>query len=393
MVGGGIIGTCTALFLARVGASVTVVEKDLGFERSSTARSASAIRQQFNLGVNVAMSQFGYAFYTQLADYLPGAAEPHIDFVERGYLILATQDGRARLQAAYDRQVGNGAQVELLDRDELRRRFPWVKGDDLGGATFGTAGEGWFDPVRALAAVREGAITLGVSYVEAEVTQVHVDGGRVAGVGLGSGKTIRCSYVVDAAGPRAAAVARQVGVTIPIEARKRTAFLFRPEHGLDDMPNLVDPTVAGRGLYVRPYEDLYMAVTAPPPERDPDTDDLAPDLYLFEDIIRGALARRVEGFEEVELVRAWAGHYEMNTLDQNAIIGPLAEVEGFLFACGLSGHGVMHAPAIGRGIAELVSEGCYTTIDLSPFSFERIRRGETLDDIQPSEVRRTAAGI
>ncbi|HEX2296147.1 MAG TPA: FAD-dependent oxidoreductase, partial [Actinomycetota bacterium] len=92
VVGGGIVGSCTALFLARAGADVTVVEKDTGYERSSTARSASAIRLQFNLGVNVAMSRFGYDFYRELGD---------VGFVERGYLVLAAPDAVARLQAAH----------------------------------------------------------------------------------------------------------------------------------------------------------------------------------------------------------------------------------------------------------------------------------------------------
>ncbi len=393
VVGGGIIGTCTALFLARAGVQVTVVEKDLSYDRSSTARSASAIRQQFNLGVNVAMSQFGYAFFTRLHEYLPDAGAVDIGFVERGYLVLATPDGEARLRAAFDQQVENGALVELLSVDELEDRFPWLKGDDLGGATFGTAGEGWFSPLDALHAVRRCASEIGVGYVEAEVTRVDQEGDGVTGVGLSTGDTIACSHIVNAAGPKAAAVARLAGLSIPVEARKRTAFLFRPDEPVEDMPNLVDPTVAGRGLYVRPYDDLYMAVTAPPPERDPDTDDLEPDLYLFDDVISDALARRVRGFENVELVRAWAGHYEMNTLDQNAIIGAAPEPDGFLFACGLSGHGVMHAPAVGRGIAELVTEGRYSTIDLSPFSYDRILSGDALDDIQPSEARRKEAGI
>ncbi len=83
----------------------------------------------------------------------------------------------------------------------------------------------------------------------------------------------------------------------------------------------------------------------------------------------------------------------MSTFDQNAIIGAHGEIDGFYFACGLSGHGVMHAPAVGRGIAELVVEGAYRSLDLSVFSVDRIRRGKPLDDIQPSEARRQRAGI
>lgn len=393
VVGGGIVGTCSALFLARAGAGrVTVVERDPTYAAASTTRSAAAIRQQFHLGVNVEMSGFGYEFFTGLASYLPGGGSD-IGFVERGYLVLATHEALPRLAAAHQRQVAHGARVVLLDAAALRERFPWLTGDDIGGATFGQRGEGWFDPVRALGAVRGAALAAGAGYAEGEVAGVDVAEGAVSGVRLSSGERLECDVVVNAAGPAASAVAAMVGEPVPVEGRKRTVFLFRPRRRVEDLPNLVDPTVAGRGLYLRPYEDVYMAVTAPAPERDPATTDLQPDHYLFDDVIRGALARRIDGFGEVELVRSWAGHYEMNTFDQNAIVGPHPDVEGFLFACGLSGHGVMHAPAVGRGIAELVVAGRYETIDLSPFAVDRICRGAPLDDVQPSESRKERAGI
>lgn len=383
VVGGGIVGSCTALFLARAGVAVTVVEKDPAYERASTGRSASAVRQQFHLGVNVAMSRFGYDFYRALGD---------IGFVERGYLVLAAPDAVPRLEAAHRDQLANGAQVELLRPADLTERFPWLKADDLGAATFGTGGEGWFDPRSALSEVRAAAVTAGARYVHDEVTGIDVQEERVAGVRLASGDRIACQHVVNAAGPAAAEVASFAGVRIPVEPRKRTVCVFRAGR-IDGFPNLVDPTVAGRGLYVRPHDDAYMAVISPPPERDPATFDLEPDTYLFDVFIRDALARRVRGFEDAELVRAWAGHYEMNTFDQNAIVGGHPGLAGLWFACGFSGHGVMHAPAAGRGIAELIAGGRYETIDLSPFSLERIARGCRLDDVQPSEARTERAGI
>lgn len=395
VVGGGIVGCCTALFLARAGAGdVVVVERDPTYDRSSTTRSAAAVRRQFHLGVNVAMSGFGYDFYSDLGRHLPPGVPTDIGFVRRGYLVLAAHDAVARLADAHRSQVANGAAVRLLDAARLREDFPWLQGDDVGGATFGTGGEGWFDPVPALKAVRAGAVAEGVRFLHDEVVEIAVAGGRVAGAGLRSGGRVSCDVAIDAAGTNAAAVARLAGESIPVESRKRTVFVFRPRARIEDLPNVVDPTVAGRGLYLRPYDDdTCIAVIAPPPERDPETHDVEPDLYLFDDVIRGALARRIQGFDEVELVRAWAGHYEMNTFDQNAIVGAHPDVDGFYFVCGFSGHGVMHAPAAGRGIAELVTGGSYRTIDLSPFRVERIRGDRPLDDVQPSEARRRQAGV
>jgi FAD-dependent oxidoreductase domain-containing protein 1 len=394
VVGGGVVGCCTALFLALPGAGrVAVVERDPSYERASTTRSAAAVRQQFHLGVNVAMSRFGFDFYEGLDRHLPPGVPSDICLVRRGYLVLTTHDALPRLEAAHRAQVDNGASVELLDAEALRTRFPWLQGDDVAAATFGTDGEGWFDPVRALRAVRAGAEAAGVTFVHGEVAGIDVTGGRVSAVRLRDGRAVACGAVVNAAGANAAAVARLAGGDLPIESRKRTVFLFRPRERVEGMPNLVDPTVEGRGLYLRPYDDVYMAVTAPPPERDPHTGDVEPDWYLFDDVIRAAVARRIRGFDDVELVRAWAGHYEMNTFDQNAVIGEDLEVGRLYHVCGFSGHGVMHAPAAGRGIAELLTGGSYTTIDLSPFAPDRIRDGRRLDDVQPSEARVEEAGI
>lgn len=393
VVGGGIVGSCTALFLARAGVEVTVVERDPSYEDASTTRSASAIRQLFHLGVNVAMSRYGYGFFSDLATSLPEVLGADIDFTDRGYLVLATPDAMARLEEAYRRQLDNGGEVVLLAASELAARFPWLKADDLGGAILGVGGEGWFEPRKALDAVRRGAETAGADFVQDEVIGIDVEDASVRRVRMASGDALECTIVVDAAGPKAAAVAALAGVEIPIESRKRTVFVFRPSESVGELPNLVDPTVAGRGMYMRPYDDAFMAVTAPPPERDPDTSDLEPDLDLFDEVLRGALAHRIKGFEHVDVVETWAGHYELNTFDQNAIIGPHPDVAGLYLACGFSGHGVMHAPATGRGIAELVTMGAYQTLDLSAFSVDRIARGDKLDDIQPSEVRKQRAGL
>merc|ERR1719161_3416592 len=184
------------------------------------------------------------------------------------------------------------------------------------------------------------------------------------------------------------------GLKIPVESRKRTAFVFRPR-GVPPAGfcNLVDPTFGGRGVYSRPYGDKFLGMISPHPADDLHTDSLEPDWDLFSQVVAPALGQRVHGFEDLELVDAWAGHYEMNTFDQNAIIGSHPTLTNFIFACGLSGHGVMHAPAIGRGISELLATGAYQTQDLSLFRFERIAANARLDDVQASEHRKTAAAV
>lgn len=276
----------------------------------------------------------------------------------------------------------NGASVDFLLPEQLRARFDWFKTDGIGAATLGRESEGWFEPLPALLALRRKAESLGVTYIPQRAVAMEVDGSRVSRVDADDGQVFDVGTVVNAAGARAARVATLAGIAIPMESRKRSAFLFRTDHPPAGFLNLVDPTYGSRGVYARPYRGHFMAVTSPAVGSDPDTEEMEPDLALFEEIVKPALGRRVRGFEQIELVDAWARHYEMNTFDQNAILGRHPEVANFVFACALSGHGVMHAPSIGRGIAELLTVVRYETLDLGAFRFERIAERAPLDDVQ-----------
>jgi glycine/D-amino acid oxidase-like deaminating enzyme len=155
-----------------------------------------------------------------------------------------------------------------------------------------------------------------------------------------------------------------------VEPRKRSVFVFEAKDRFDDMPLLVDPT----GIYVRPEGSVYITGGAEPHETDTAAGpkDFEPDWPLFEETIWPVLAGRIPAFEAIRPGRAWAGHYDYNTLDQNAVIGPHPEMRNFFFCNGFSGHGLQQAPAAGRAVAELIVHGAYRTIDCSAFGYERI---------------------
>lgn len=380
IVGGAIIGSSVATFLAMRpdwSGRIVVVERDMTYRTASTTLSAASIRLQFSTPLNIEISRFGVEFIKDLDRWLgvPGAALPTADFVEGGYLFLATAAGMPTLRANHAVQREHGVDVLLLDPDELHNRFPWLRTDDLAGGSLGLSGEGWFDAHALLTSFRRKARALGVEYVAGEVVSIDHDGGAVQGVRLADGSRIATDLVVNAAGPRAADVAAMAGLDLPVRARKRNVYHFDCRTHIGPTPLTISPS----GVYFRPEGAAWIAGYSPHDgEPDPDTLDLAPDRAFFDEFMWPRLAERVPAFESVRLLDTWAGHYEVNTLDHNAIIGPHPDMRGFLFANGFSGHGLQQAPAVGRGLAELIATGGYQTLDLTPLGYQRVARNEPI---------------
>jgi FAD-dependent oxidoreductase domain-containing protein 1 len=378
IVGGGVIGSAIAYFLAAQPAfdgRIVVVEKDSTYERASTPRSAGSIRQQFSIEENILISKFCIEFLNSIHECLRVDEEsPDVGFVEAGYLFLADPGGAAILRENHALQRQCNAAIDLLSPPELKDRFPWLEVDDLTAGAHGVEGEGWLDPYSLLQAFRRKARSLGVTYVDDEVVGLERDGSRVVLVRLRDGGDMSCDILVNAAGAVAADLAGMVGVNLPVRPRKRTVFVIRCEAELPRCPMVIDPT----GLFFRPEGDAYICGIAPSPENDPDCLDVDVDYDQFEETVWPLLAARVPAFETLKMERAWAGHYAYNTFDQNAVIGPHPEIENILFANGFSGHGLQQSPAVGRAISELIAFGEYRTLDLSRLAFDRILDGEPL---------------
>jgi sarcosine oxidase len=383
IVGGAIVGSSVATFLALRPdwhGRIVVVERDLTYRTSSTTLSAASIRLQFSTPLNIEISRFGIGLIKDLDRWLgvDGAPPPEIDFVEGGYLFLATEAGLSVLRHNHAVQREHDVQVALLDPAELQARFPWMRVDDLAGGSLGLADEGWFDAYALLQAFRRKARALGVEYVAGEVEAIEHDGSAIAGVRLTDGRRIGTELVVNAAGPRAASVAAMVGAELPVRPRKRFVYHFDCRERL----GLAPLTIAPSGVYFRPEGESWIAGYSPREgEVDPDTLDLEVDRSRFDDFVWPELARRVPAFESVRLLDAWAGHYEVNTLDHNAVIGPHPDLPGFLFANGFSGHGLQQAPAVGRGLAEWIVTGRYETLDLSPLGYERVLNNQPIREL------------
>jgi len=375
IVGGGVIGSALAYFLAthpRFRGEVTVVERDPTYAQASSALSASSIRQQFSAPVNIAISQFGIGFLRHIKQHLAVDGDvPDIGLTERGYLYLATEAGAATLRENHAIQRAQGVDVALLEPAALQQRFPWLQVDDLALASLGLNGEGWFDGYGLLMAFKQKARSLGVQYVKAHATGFAHSQGRVHAVTLEGGAQLPCDWAVNAAGAWARPLLAGTGLDLPVYGRKRCVYAFASPATTPDCPLVIDPS----GLWFRPEGDIWIC-GLPPPQDDNDAP-LEVDYELFEQAWL-ALAHRVPGFEAVRLQRAWAGYYEYNTLDQNALLGPHPALPNLLLANGFSGHGLQQAPAVGRGLAEWIADGAYSSLDLSPLSVQRLVEGRTL---------------
>jgi glycine/D-amino acid oxidase-like deaminating enzyme len=399
VIGGGVMGSALAYWLTRLdpASKITVVERDPSYEYASSALSAASIRQQFSTPVNIRISQASIAFLRQAADELEsGGTRPDIGLHEAGYLYLAGAgsgasagagsaagvgiDAGVTVGAAADAQLRRthgvqkscGADVALLDPAELGRRFPWLNTSDLSLGSLGLSGEGWFDGYALLTAFARKARAQGARYVNGDARAFTIKGERITAVILADGSRIDCSHAINAAGPWARHIAALAGVELPVFARRRTVYVISCPTPMHPFPLLIDTT----GFWIRPEGSMYIAGFSPADDRDDQP--LQPDYAAFENALWPALAHRIPAFEEARLERAWAGYFEMNTFDHNAILGLHPALENFLFMNGFSGHGMQQAPIIGRAVAELVLHGRFDSLDLSELLFTRIAENRPL---------------
>ena len=356
---------------------VLVVERDPTYEFTSTAHTNSCMRQQFSEPINIKISQFAADFVKNFRRYMGGDERvPKLALQSYGYMYLAGTEARAaELCAAQKVQVENGAGTKHMTAAEIKAAYPFYNVDDIVAGNINLIDEGYFDGGTLFDWWKRSARERGVEYIHNSVVGMtkNAAGTRVESVTLASGEVISCGTVVNASGPRAVLTSRMAGIEIPVEPRKRYTFIFDAADKLErDLPLTIDPS----GVHMRSEGTYYLAGC--PPDVDPavDYDDFAQDHTIWEEKVWPVLAHRVPAFERIKLINSWAGHYAYNTLDQNAIIGPHTTVENFMFVNGFSGHGFQQSPAMGRGLAEFIATGAYRTLDLTPFSYSRIERGE-----------------
>lgn len=369
IVGGGVIGASIAYHLTLRGIrNVLVLERDV-LGSGSTSKNAGGIRLQFSSEINVRLSQLSLPRFERFTDEFG----IDIQFHQVGYLFLITEE---RDVAAFERSLALwdrlGVPARRVDRDGIRSIFPEIVVDDVRFGTFG-AKDGHADPASILSGFVSRARAGGARFREhATVTAIDVQAGRVRGVRVGD-ERIPCDVIVDAAGPWAPDIARLASVELPIQPLRRHVFVT------DALPELAHPvplTVEfATTLYLHRESGGVLFGMADPHEAVGYCETVNWD--FLPSVIERALAR-LPLLRHASVRTGWAGLYE-DTPDKHPILGRVDGLDGLIVAGGFSGHGLMHAPATGELIAQLIA-GEPTSLDLTPLRLSRFAEGKPVGE-------------
>ncbi len=369
IVGGGIVGASIAYHLAARGVrDVVVLERDqLG--GGSTTRNAGGVRLQFSTEINVLLSLRSLPRLEHFAEEM--GVDPHLRQV--GYLFLITEERDVvpfETSLAMWKRLGVPAQ--RLDAAGVHEVFPELRVDDLRFATF-CARDGYCDPTSLLNGYVARARDKGVRFHEREpAIGITREGDRVTAVRTAKGD-IACATVVNAAGAWGADVGRLAGIDLPIRPLRRQIFVTDPVPGLDhEFPLTIE--FATTLYFHRESAGVLMGMADP-------TDGPGFDGSVNWDFLPTLVERamyRLPILERAKVKTGWAGFYE-DTPDKHPIIGAVPGLSGFLCAAGFSGHGIMHAPAAGEAIAELIVDG-RTSLDVTALAYDRFRRGDLIKE-------------
>lgn len=370
------MGWATAHHLLRLDPDLDlqVIERDPSLRYSSTLLSDGNVRIQFNLEENIAISKYAMeTLETFASDFSIGAFMPDPQMRKQGNLFLVDESGRDAALSGLATQQAMGCDSRWLDKSTVESTYPALVSDELVGGTFGPS-DGSVDPSAVVEGYRRRALAAGARALEADVDSLTARDDRVLGLTLADGSSLRAEFVVVCAGAWSPSLLATLGISIPVEPVMRTVYVVAGDviSGAS-LPSVFLPS----GVYVIPEHDgTYLIAWST--DDDPVGFDFTPAPRAeFYDVIWPELAMSLPAFDRLEVVSSWAGLYAQNRLDANAIVGEWPDVAGLYQATGFSGHGFQQCHAVGRHLAELISDS-EPSLDLSRLGPSRILDNEPL---------------
>ncbi|MGO9832378.1 MAG: NAD(P)/FAD-dependent oxidoreductase [Myxococcaceae bacterium] len=362
IVGAGVVGCSVAYHLAQAGAGrVTVVDQGNG----STERATGGFRAQFATPINVKLSLLSRQKLLRFSEET--GVEP--GYRPCGYLFIAAapaQLQRLREALAVQRAAGSNAARELSPQEVLACN-PYVVPEAVAGGTF-SAVDGFLRPTEIQRGYREAAARLGVRFLQSTVRSLRRLGDRIIEVGTDR-EALPCGTVVNAAGPWAADLAKLASLDVPVTPLRRQVAVTGPT---DAVPESMPMTVFADGFHCRVRDGRVLLLQPSAPATDPF--DISVDPAWVASVLETGRAR-MPSLRGIPIASSYAGLYEMSP-DEHALLGFADGAENFFLVNGSSGHGVMHAPALGQVTAEVLTFGKARSLDIAALRPSRFREGE-----------------
>ncbi len=378
IIGGGVVGASIAYHLTEKGAkSVLILEREAQQGKGSTGKATGGIRAQFETEINIKMSLYSLDFLAN-CDF-------NCDFEPRGYLFFATDEQQYEyLKRNVETQKSLGVKdVEIVDTQTIKEICPILNCKDIVGGSFGK-NDGFVNPLAIMRGFTERANGAKIEF-NCQAFSIETANGKVKAVETNKGR-IECEKVVLATGAWAKILAKTAGIDLPVEPQKRQIVWAKAQTKLPaNLPMVID---IGSGFHFRPARDFVdksanadntEILFAFPDANEKPSIDTTFDESFIEKIYEKAKHRSPFLYETKPILeKCRAGLYE-NTPDHHAILGGCS-IEGLYFANGFSGHGVMHSPATGKALSEIMLDGKASFLDVSCLSFERFAKGELLHE-------------
>lgn len=359
VIGGGISGLSSAYQLSKRQAKVLVLERQFPAS-GSTGRCIGGIRVQFSTEASIRLMQESLAQFKTMQDEFGFSVE----FAQNGYLFLAHNPERLESFRTVARlQKDLGVDVRILSAQDCQSLVPALNCDGLYGGVY-SPDDGQAYPFKVLHGYLEGIKRNGSQLrMFSEVCEILRQGDRVIGVRTADGETFHADVIVNAAGPDAARIGELAGINVRVAPERHEAFIT------DRLPHLFDPMLVDYrpdGCYFHQMLTGQVIGCYSPVPNVPGTNRQSTIEFISEMAKRAV--RLVPELEKAHVIRHWAGSYD-NTPDLSPIIDK-TPLKGFYLACGMSGHGFMFGPAVGRFISQIILDGSYP-FEWSEFKLER----------------------
>ena len=369
VVGGGIMGTSTAHFLARKGAGKVVLLEQRTLAAVSTGHSAAVVRTFYSNPLTIELARRSLEMFANDQDALGGDCS----FQRIGYMCILGEQSASAGRQVLQLERAQGIDAREVSPDEIKQILPQINLDGVVGGIYEPQ-SGYVDPVKTTRSLADGAKASGLEVHEGVGAMgIRLEGSRVAGVQTKQG-TIETRVVVNAAGPWGREMGLSAGLNYSLRWSRESDMVLQRPAEMGSFPLISDPNLR---VYVRPHgEHEVLAGLGYPKEVEPmDIDNYDPglDAATRQRIAEGTCTR-VPALRQAAYVRGWASIYAI-TDDWHPIVGPEPGLDGYYACFGGSGHGFKLGPPLGKALSDIILGNTPET-DIHAFRPSRFVEGD-----------------